>query len=554
MSITVSFNNQTFTLPEYGESGWADQINNYLTAISTGTMQKNTTNFNLLDEMSFGGDYGIKSLYFKSYSTNPSAAGVLRLANTDVIAWRNDTNTSDLTLAMGGSSGLETIVFNNNELLAIPLIKEADFGNSYGGKILYIKSQVSNAAHAGFIRMSSGDSINWRNAGNTADMDLSVSGTDLYWNGSKLNDQSGGLAIPLTSEADFGNSYGSKMLYLASESPAIANEGFLRLDGIENDAITWSSDTGDNYYLAFSGVTKSFYFGTNTGPDAALKSAFYTSLIGSGQSTEGVLRLRNDEMISWRNAANTGNINLFNDWNNLPGWGTSPESYIQIITDGGSFVWLTSAVENPATTGVLRLGLDDQICWRSFDGTYDIPLQVSGSNNDLFLNGSKVLTEDSMFPGQTIFNIVGSTIGSFSTSFREITDLTFAVGDTGQPTHIKFEAYLRYECSTTSAGLELEYEGPTNSIISAEIIIQVDSENIAQKRFPEADTSNDPTGSLSGPNVNSASSTYMAIVRGTCMTRGTAGDFVIRFKSTDDTTNHAYIALDSNCIYTVLQM
>lgn len=497
MSITVSFNNQTFTLPEYGESGWADQINNYLTAISTGTMQKNTTNFNLLDEMSFGGDYGIKSLYFKSYSTNPSATGVLRLSNTDAIAWRNDTNTSDLTLAIGGSSGLETIVFNNNELLAIPLIKEADFGNSYGTKVLYIKSQTSNPAASGLLRLAYSDTIKWRNGTNSDDLSLSVSGTDLYWNGSKLNDQGGGgggnVNVPLTSgDCNFGNSYGTKMLYLKSQ-------------------------------------------GTNI-------------------STEGVIRLASSDMISWRNAANTGNINLFNDWNNLPGWGTSPESYIQIITDGGSFVWLASAVENPATTGVLRLGLDDQICWRSFDGTYDVPLQVSGSNNDLFLNGSKVLTEDSMFPGQTIFNIVGSTIGSFSTSFREITDLTFAVGDVGQPTHIKFEAYLRYECSTTSAGLELEYEGPTNSIISAEIIIQVDSENIAQKRFPEADTSNDPTGSLSGPNVNSASSTYMAIVRGTCMTRGTAGDFVIRFKSTDDTTNHAHIALDSNCIYTVLQM
>ena len=434
MSYNITFNGQTYTLPSVGDSGWGDQINNYLTAISTGTMQKNTTTFNLLDEMSFGGDYGIKSLYFKSYSTNPSATGVLRLANTDVIAWRNDTNTSDLTLAIGGSSGQETIVFNNNELLAIPLIKEADFGNSYGTKVLYIKSQTSNPAASGLLRLAYSDTIKWRNGTNSDDLSLSVSGTDLYWNGSKLNDQGGGgggnVNVPLTSgDCNFGNSYGTKMLYLKSQ-------------------------------------------GTNI-------------------STEGVIRLANLE----------------------------------------------------------------KICWRSFDNTRNIPLQVSGSENTLFIDGSKIITENTLFPGATLFGQTGETaIGSSGgSSYTDLGDLSIGLGGAGEPTIVRFEAYIRYYCTTTGSGIAIEYEGPTDSIVTAEIIIQTGLENISQLRFPNEGSSNQ-TGNLSGNTVNTASAEQVAIVRGLAQYGGVAGTFMLRFKATDNGVNHAYVLPFSTCTYTIMQM
>lgn len=189
MSYFVTFNGQTYTLPSVGDSGWGDQVNAYYTAISTGTLQKNSTNFDLLNELSFGNSYGVKTLYVKTQTSNPATTGVLRLANTDVISWRNGANDGNLNLSVSG----DDLYFNGSlinpdlsSFLSVPLTTEADFGTTAGIKVKYLASTYNNHPNSGFIRLCNGEVINWRNDSNTGDIPLYLNGNDLYFSGNAV--------------------------------------------------------------------------------------------------------------------------------------------------------------------------------------------------------------------------------------------------------------------------------------------------------------------------------------------------------------------------------
>lgn len=67
------------------------------------------------------------------------------------------------------------------------LTAEANFGATYGLKSAYFKSQATNPASAGILRLGNAESIKWRNAANSADLDLTVSaGNALQFNGTSL--------------------------------------------------------------------------------------------------------------------------------------------------------------------------------------------------------------------------------------------------------------------------------------------------------------------------------------------------------------------------------
>jgi hypothetical protein len=55
-------------------------------------------NFPLSTEVNFGPNYGPIAPYFKSNTVNVASSGTLRLATTDQIAWRDNTNSNDLAL------------------------------------------------------------------------------------------------------------------------------------------------------------------------------------------------------------------------------------------------------------------------------------------------------------------------------------------------------------------------------------------------------------------------------------------------------------------------
>lgn len=111
-------NGSTYSVPAVGDSGWGASLSNYLIAISTGTLQKTGGAFTLTAEVDFGTTYGLKTAYLKSRGTNVSSAGVVRLANDELVAWRNAGNSADLGLKVNVSNVLE---FNGAPLVSLAL-------------------------------------------------------------------------------------------------------------------------------------------------------------------------------------------------------------------------------------------------------------------------------------------------------------------------------------------------------------------------------------------------------------------------------------------------
>jgi len=106
MSTAVTLNSTTYTIPATADDAWGDQVAAYLIALSTGVLSKAGGSFTLAAEADLGTSYGLKGPYLKSSTSNPASVGVLRLANTESIAWRNADNTADVSLSVDASNNL----------------------------------------------------------------------------------------------------------------------------------------------------------------------------------------------------------------------------------------------------------------------------------------------------------------------------------------------------------------------------------------------------------------------------------------------------------------
>ncbi len=109
MATPITFNGASYNVPAYGDAGWAQGAGNlstYLIAIAGGTLQTTGGTFTLSAEAYFGATYGLKSAYFKTATATPSTTGVLRLAKTDSIGWRNNAGGGDILLAKDTSDNL----------------------------------------------------------------------------------------------------------------------------------------------------------------------------------------------------------------------------------------------------------------------------------------------------------------------------------------------------------------------------------------------------------------------------------------------------------------
>lgn len=107
MATSVTFNGSTYSVPAIADASWGTNVSNYLIAISTGCLQKTGGSFTLsVADVDFGSSYGLKSAYFKSRNANIAAAGIVRLANAEVVGWRNNANSADLSLTVNSSDAL----------------------------------------------------------------------------------------------------------------------------------------------------------------------------------------------------------------------------------------------------------------------------------------------------------------------------------------------------------------------------------------------------------------------------------------------------------------
>ncbi len=109
MSTSVNYVGNSYSIPAYGDTGYAQGPGNlsaFLIALATGNFTIAGGTVTLTADANLGPNFGLLSLYFKSITANIASAGVVRLANAEFIEWRNATNAGDNTLTSNASNQL----------------------------------------------------------------------------------------------------------------------------------------------------------------------------------------------------------------------------------------------------------------------------------------------------------------------------------------------------------------------------------------------------------------------------------------------------------------
>lgn len=109
MATPVTYVGNQYSVPAYNDTGYAQgagNLSSYLVALATGSLTLSGGSFPLTADANFGSNFGLVSLYFKSVAANIANVGVVRLATTGIIAWRNANNNGNLTLASDASDRL----------------------------------------------------------------------------------------------------------------------------------------------------------------------------------------------------------------------------------------------------------------------------------------------------------------------------------------------------------------------------------------------------------------------------------------------------------------
>lgn len=102
----LTVNNIAYSYPAPGDQNWGTNASDWAAAITAGMLQKAGGAFTLTAEVDFGASFGVKSLYYKTRTSNGASAGQVRLARADVISWRNEANSADLDLGVNSSNQL----------------------------------------------------------------------------------------------------------------------------------------------------------------------------------------------------------------------------------------------------------------------------------------------------------------------------------------------------------------------------------------------------------------------------------------------------------------
>lgn len=119
MALTVSLLGVNYSIPEPGDTNYDQQLTSYLKSISTAFPQLSGGTYALTAELDLGATFGTKQAYVKSETTTPATTGVVRLAKTDAIAFRNNANSADLALKIDTGDAL---TFNGANVTGNPML------------------------------------------------------------------------------------------------------------------------------------------------------------------------------------------------------------------------------------------------------------------------------------------------------------------------------------------------------------------------------------------------------------------------------------------------
>lgn len=113
MSIPLVINGQVFEYPQNFDESWGDAATGWAQAVTAGALYLSGGSFPLMSQVDFGASFGLKVKSLLTETANPSLTGYLMLAKSDLIGWRNNANSADLTLGINGS---DQLTFNGSAI------------------------------------------------------------------------------------------------------------------------------------------------------------------------------------------------------------------------------------------------------------------------------------------------------------------------------------------------------------------------------------------------------------------------------------------------------
>ena len=331
MSTIVNLNGVGYAIPSTGEVGWGQDVSNYLIATAAGgLLQLEGGAFTLTNDVNFGPNFGLNSKYYKGLASNSAQSGTLRLANTESVVWRNNTNTADLSLQLVGNALYFAGVPIGAGGGSSPLTTKGD---------LYTYSTFSTRLPVGIngqvlvVDSSQPTGLAWGSVGGSG------SGTVTGLTFTNANGISGTVATPTTTP--------NLTLSLGAITPtSVAASGTITASNFSGSSS--GTNTGNQTITLTGDVT-----GSGTGSFATTLSTVGIAKGGTGQVTANAAF----NALAPSQTSNAGKF-LYTDgtntsWQSGGGGGGGSVTSVSVIANNG----LTSSVTNPTTTAVITLGL-----------------------------------------------------------------------------------------------------------------------------------------------------------------------------------------------------
>jgi hypothetical protein len=339
MSQNVTFNGQVYVIPDLADNNWGQNVTDYLVALPQGALQKTAGAFTLAADVDFGASYGLKSAYYSTRAANPASAGLVRLANTDTVVWRNAGNSGDLALAVNGSNQL-----------------------TFNGVIL--ESDTLPSAYI-FVGNASNESTG---VPMTGDIGIDNTGLTAIQNGVIINtDINASAAIAM-----------SKLATLATRRMVVTDaSGFIAASG-------WDYDINNNLVTGFEDEIR---FQDSAGGDyvgfrAPTSVTTHTYLLPIAAGLNGqVLSWTTGGQLAWINASGTGTINsgTAGRFAYYAVTGTTLSDQSLLTTDGTNITLASGHFLTPDGTALLPS--------YSFSGDPDTGIYLGGVNAVAFTAG-----------------------------------------------------------------------------------------------------------------------------------------------------------------------